>query len=241
MSPPSPTARADGRHTRWEEHRRARRAELVEATMRAIRRHGAGVGMDQIAAQAGTSKTVVYRHFTDRTGLYRAVVAAVDDLILRDLGSALTTADPAADGDAGGDPRALVAAAVDSYLTLVERDPEVYRFVVTRPLLDAPVADDPVEGMTSRIAAQVTEVLASRLRREGRDERAAATWAHSLIGLVRAAADHWLAQPDRVPREVLARQVTDLAWGGLAGALEADDRHTGPDRTDRPDVPEESR
>ena len=204
--------------------------------MRAIRRHGAGVGMDQIAAQAGTSKTVVYRHFTDRAGLYRAVVAAVDELILRDVGSALTPADP------GGDPRALVAAAVDSYLTLVERDPEVYRFVVSRPLLDAPVADDPVEGMTSRIADQVSEVLAARLRREGRDEGAAATWAHSLIGLVRAAADHWLAQPDRVARDVLARQVTDLAWGGLAGALaEPADRHTCPDPPDRPHVPEESR
>lgn len=223
MSPTS-RARTDGRDTRWEEHRRARRAELVEATMKAIRRHGAGVGMDQIAAQAGTSKTVVYRHFTDRTGLYRAVVAAVDDLILRDLGTALATP------GAGGDPRALVAAAVDSYLTLVERDPEVYRFVVTRPLLDAPVSDDPVEGMTSRIAGQVTQVLAARLRQEGRDDDAAATWAHSLIGLVRAAADHWVAQPDRVPRDVLARQVTDLAWGGLAGALQD---------PDRPDVPKE--
>jgi AcrR family transcriptional regulator len=229
MSPTSPTGRADGRHTRWDEHRRARRAELVEATMRAIRHHGAGVGMDQIAAQAGTSKTVVYRHFTDRAGLYMAVVAAVDELILRDLGSALTAADP------GGDPRSLVAAAVDSYLRLVERDPEVYRFVVTRPLLDSPVAEDPVEGMTSRIAAQVTAVLAARLRREGRDEGAAGTWAHGLIGLVRAAADHWLGQPDRAPRDVLARQVTDLAWGGLAGALQE------PDHPARPDVPEESR
>jgi len=222
----SPSTRTDGRDTRWAEHRRARRAELVEATMKAIRRHGAGVGMDQIAAQAGTSKTVIYRHFTDRTGLYRAVVAAVDDLILRDLGSALATP------GAGGDPRALVAAAVDSYLTLVERDPEVYRFVVTRPLLDTPVSDDPVEGMTSRIAEQVTAILAARLRGEGRDDRAAGTWAHSLIGLVRAAADHWVTQPEREPREVLARQVTDLAWGGLAGALRP---------TDRPDVPEESR
>ena len=194
--------------------------------MRAIRRHGAGVGMDQIAAQARTSKTVIYRHFTDRTGLYRAVVGAVDDLILRDLGSALATP------GAGGDPRVLVRAAVDSYLTLVERDPEVYRFVVTRPLVDAPVADDPVEGMTSRIAGQVTEVLAARLRQEGHDDSAAGTWAHSLIGLVRAAADHWLAQPDRVPRDVLVEQVTDLAWGGLAGALQT---------PDMPHAPKESR
>ena len=58
----------DGRSTRWDQHRAARRRELVEATLRAIREHGAAVGMDDIAAEAGTSKTVVYRHFTDRQG-----------------------------------------------------------------------------------------------------------------------------------------------------------------------------
>ena len=50
----------DGRSTRWDQHRAARRRELVDATLRAIRQHGAGVGMDDIAAVAGTSKTVVY-------------------------------------------------------------------------------------------------------------------------------------------------------------------------------------
>ena len=70
--------RSDGRDTRWAQHRLARRVELVEATLKAIRRHGAGVGMDEIAAEAGTSKTVIYRHFGDKAGLYLAVVEAVD-------------------------------------------------------------------------------------------------------------------------------------------------------------------
>ena len=34
--------------------------------------------MDEIAAEAGTSKTVLYRHFADRAGLYLAVVESVD-------------------------------------------------------------------------------------------------------------------------------------------------------------------
>jgi AcrR family transcriptional regulator len=126
----------DGRSTRWDEHRATRRRELVEATLRAIRKHGAGVGMDEIAATAGTSKTVFYRHFTDRDGLYAAVSASVDALILRDLGQAV--------GAAGGDltatdssPRAVIAGAIDAYLRLVEKDPEVYRFVVNAPLLDS--------------------------------------------------------------------------------------------------------
>jgi AcrR family transcriptional regulator len=221
--------RTDGRDTRWAEHRLTRRAALVESTLKAIRRHGAGVGMDEIAAEAATSKTVLYRHFGDKAGLYLAVVAAVDELILHDLGNALGATDASAPAGAGApplgeSPRSLVSAVVDGYLRLVERDPEVYRFVVTRPLLDRPVADDPVAGLTTRIGDQVATLLAARLRGQGQDPTPAPTWAHSLVGLVRAAADHWVSQPDPVPRPELVRQVTALAWCGLGGVLDAPTR-----------------
>src|SRR5690606_21757924 len=108
---------------------------------RAIRQHGAAVGMDGIAAAAATSKTVVYRHFGDRTGLYLAVVEAVDARILADLERATEGTDPS-------DVTALVAGMTEAYLTLVAKDPEIYRFVVNRPLVDGPVEDDPVSGLT---------------------------------------------------------------------------------------------
>ncbi len=57
--------------------------------MRTIRSRGAGVGMDELASEAGTSKTVFYRHFTDRRGLYLAVAERVDELIIRDIGNVL--------------------------------------------------------------------------------------------------------------------------------------------------------
>ena len=47
--------RPDGRRTRWAEHRRRRREELVTAALRAITRTGAGLGMDDLAAAAGTT------------------------------------------------------------------------------------------------------------------------------------------------------------------------------------------
>src|SRR5438067_12547710 len=42
----------DGRTRRWEGYRATRRAELVDAAIRAIRRHGAGLGMEDVAAEA---------------------------------------------------------------------------------------------------------------------------------------------------------------------------------------------
>lgn len=206
----------DGRSTRWDEHRATRRRELVDATLRAVRQHGAGVGMDDIAAVAGTSKTVIYRHFTDRQGLYAAVSESVDALILRNLamatgaaGNDLTSADSS--------PRGLVAGAIDAYLTLVEKDPEVYRFVVTAPLLDQS-SGDPAAPVTGHIAAQMSVVLTEALTRAGRATAPARVWGAGLVGMVRAAADQWLADPDSMTRHELTEHLTDLAWGGLSAA-----------------------
>ncbi len=211
----------DGRDTRWAEHRVARRAELVEHALRAIRRHGAAVGMDEIAAEAGTSKTVIYRHFTDKAGLYVAVVDSVDELILREITAAaggVLPAEPPASVRA--QLRLLVSAVVDSYLRLVERDPEVYRFVVARPLLDRPPEQDPVAGMTSRIGDHVADVIAAQLRSRDADPAPAAVWGQGLVGLIRAVTDHWLAATDPLPRPALVALVTDLACGGLDATLE---------------------
>lgn len=172
--------------------------------------------MDDIAAAAGTSKTVFYRHFTDRSGLYAAVSASVDARILRDLGAAMGEGSPDL-ARADGNPRAVIAAAIESYLALVERDPEVYRFVVNAPLLDTPTGGDPALAVTSHIADQMTELIAAALTSVGRDTSAAPVWGVGVVGMVRAAADQWLAGPT-LSRAELTAHLTDLAWGGLSAA-----------------------
>lgn len=181
-----PGVARDGRDARWESHRLKRRRQLVEAALKAIQRHGPGVGMDEIAATAGTSKTVLYRHLGDRAGLYRAVVEAVDETILADLRAARAS---------GDDIVSRIAAMVRSYLFMVERDPEIYRFVMTRPLETTELDPrDPVGELTGRIGEQLTEVLGEHLAATGHEDTTllAPVWAHGIVGLVRAAADHWL-------------------------------------------------
>ncbi|WP_374969202.1 TetR/AcrR family transcriptional regulator [Terrabacter sp. BE26] len=205
----------DGRDARWVHHREQRREALVDATIRAIRKHGAGVGMDDIAAEAGTSKTVVYRHFEDKAGLYRAVAARIDARVVRNVGAALARTS----GPAGA--RQLVASTVEAYLSLVESDTEVYRFVVTRPLVDRPLPDDPVGETVDQVADQLTRLLLDSLTAPGTDPSRARTWAIALVGAVQAVADDWLATPeaDRAPRAAVVASLTELAWHGLAPAL----------------------
>jgi AcrR family transcriptional regulator len=218
-------ATPDGRSSRWDEHRLARRAELVEATLRAIRTHGAGVGMDEVAAAAGTSKTVYYRHFTDRAGLYTAVAERVDATIIRGLTRAAD--EPAAEGARPG-ARAVVRAVIAAYLHLVEEDPEVYRFIVNAPLLSPGERPhgDVAAGMTDRIAGHVAGLVASGLAGPPADTGAAAPrlWGVALVGMVRATADAWLAAGGAAAgpsSDALADDLTALVWDGLGAVASA--------------------
>ena len=208
------TPPVDGRTARWELHRERRRVELVDSTIRAIRLHGAGVGMDEIAAEAGTSKTVIYRHLTDKAGVYRAVAARIDEHVVRRISETL-----ALTMGRGGDLRTLISSTVGAYLSLVQSDPEVYRFVVRPPLVDRPLADDLVEETAGQVVDQLSRVLAPSLEAAGHDPGMARLWSIALVGSVQAVADDWLRSGVRTPSEELAALLTDLAWRGLSGAL----------------------
>lgn len=206
----------DGRSVRWESHRRVRRAALADATLVAIRRHGPSVGMDDVARVAGTSKTVLYRHFTDKVQLYLAVCERVADTLLRQLRQVLG---PERDIREAGQARAALAAGIDVYLQLIESDPKVYRFVVHHPALDRPIDADPVDGLVQLIGDQVARVIAPTLRSEGVDPEVALPWGHGVIGLVKAAADPWLDGRVALTRLELTDYLTQLAWNGLSGAV----------------------
>lgn len=213
----------DRRDSRWDAHREQRRIQLVGAAVGAIRRHGAGVGMDDVAGAAGTSKTVVYRHFGDRSGLYTAVCESVAAVLLGEIRRATTEAMSASDGG----PRSAVSAGIDAYLRLIESDPELYRFVVHRPLLTQPSGSragalpqsaDPVNDLVTVIGDEIATVIGDRLRSTGTEPGdAARPWGHAVVGLVRGAADDWLVRPNGMTRERLTAHLTDLAWSGLSG------------------------
>ena len=200
--------RRDRRDSRWDEHRRARREQLVAATVAAVGEHGPGVGMEEIAAAAGTSKTVVYRHFADRGELHLAVCARVAEQLLDALRTAMTSTER---------PRQMVAAAIDTYLAFIEADPELYRFVVHAPAGEP--GTDPIAGLSELVGEQATALVALALENAGRPTAAAEPWGHGLVGLVRSAADRWLSSPVPMPRDELTAHLTDLAWAGLSGVV----------------------
>lgn len=95
--------------------------------MDSIRERGPGVSLDDIAADSGVSKPVIYGHFGDRLGLADAVA-----VVLADGVTELTVR--ALDETAGRGPepafQVAIGAIVTSLVDLVEREPSIYGFLV---------------------------------------------------------------------------------------------------------------
>ena len=85
-------AKTDGRKRRWHQHKVDRRNELVDGTLEAVRRRGSNVSMDEIAAEIGVSKTVLYRYFVDKNDLTTAVMMRfAQTTLIPNMAAALTS------------------------------------------------------------------------------------------------------------------------------------------------------
>jgi AcrR family transcriptional regulator len=187
--------------------RAARRLELLDAADRVVRRDGPAASMDRIAAEAGIAKPILYRYFGDKGGLYQALAQRYVAAIIEQLRAAWVTRD---------DPRALIAATIDSYLAFIEREQEAYRFLMHRAVTERPEAQATVGEFIRQVANEVGLVLGEELRRFGLDSGAAEPWAHGIVGMVHLAGDRWL-EHRTMPRATLVDYLVTLLWTGFAG------------------------
>ena len=203
--------RVDGRSARWAAHRAARRTELIDAAIKAVSRHGATVGMDQIAAVAKTSKPVIYRYFADKDDLYRAITQRVVGQVLDTLATVL---------EGKPDPRELFHAGIDAYLGLLEANPELYRFVAQHPLVPAGEAGRPID-FSSVVARMLGTRIEEHLRELGLAPEFAHPWSECIVGFLDAATVWWLDHRDAMTRAQLADYLSSLLWGGAAGVYQS--------------------
>ncbi|MEU9358961.1 TetR family transcriptional regulator [Streptomyces sp. NPDC051840] len=191
-----------------------RRRELLEAADRVVLRDGPKASMNAIAAEAGITKPILYRHFGDKGGLYRALAKRHTDALLSALRAAL---------DAPSERRERVEATLDTYLAAIEARPQVYRFLM-HPSDDA--APLPEQGfdvgrhsapLLRRLGEELGKVIVERVDLGPDSEQMARIWGHGIVGMMHAAGDWWLG--DRpCSREQLVRSLADLLWGRLAEA-----------------------
>jgi AcrR family transcriptional regulator len=158
--------------------RAERREQILAAATRAFARSGyAATSLDEIAAEAGISRVILYRHFDSKTDLYRAVL---DHACLR-LAEAVGEDD-------------YTAASLDALLHAAAADPDGFR------LLFHHAAREPeFRAEVDRLRAGSVEI-ARRYFAELIPDPAWATWATQLAPTVAVdAVIAWLdaGQPDR--------------------------------------------
>jgi AcrR family transcriptional regulator len=217
----------DGRDARWQTHREERRRQLIKAARKAVHALGSDASMEDIAAAAGTSKSVFYRYFGDKAGLQQAVGEVVLNQMQRRIQEAAQAAQT---------PREGLFAMVSAYLQMAETSPNVYTFVTRysgEP--DSPVEPDGAGGTGGTMAtagalghffAAISDMVARPMRSHlgagpGK-EAVIGYWPNAAIGLVRNAGEQWLASPtsaDKPDQAAMARQITDWLCFGIAPEL----------------------
>jgi AcrR family transcriptional regulator len=181
-----------------------RRRALLDAADRAIAAEGPGVSMAAIAAAAGITKPVLYRHFGDRHGLYQALAD-------RHVGTVVAQLKPRF-AEAGTDLRGRATAAVDLYFDLVSANLNLYRFLFHR----AGAEDSRVRSQMTSLVRSLGEELGAVLAAERvvPDPVRAQVLGHAFVGMVQSTCDWWLDHPE-VPRDRVVQSLVDAVTAAV--------------------------
>ena len=194
------------RQNRHRRHRELRWQQLLEAVLAVIAREGPAVSMERLASELGVTKPVLYRYFGDRAGLYRAVAQATVGALMRDLTAAL--AEPV-------EPRQLLAETIDAYLSFIEREPQLYRFLMERAVVEQAEARATITHFVRQVGQAVAQTMGEQLRAAGADLGSAEAWSYGVVGMVQLAGDWWL-ETRPMPRPRLVAYLSDLLWDGFS-------------------------
>jgi AcrR family transcriptional regulator len=181
-----------------------RRQQLLDIGRRLFAERGfEGTSIEEIAAQAGVSKPVVYEHFGGKEGLYAVVVDREVERLT------ITTAMLFE----GTHTKAKFETAAVSLLRYIEENADGFRILVRD---SSPGAGGGTYGtLLADIAGQVEYIMADFLKSRGRDPKLAPMYSQMMVGMVAFTGQWWLdARKPRV--EQVAAHLIDLAWNGLS-------------------------
>ncbi len=209
---------ADGRAARWQAHRQTRRVELLRYARKAVHRSGSKVSMDEIAETAGTSKSVFYRYFGDKSGLQAALAEQIG-LEMEELITHHVQADAS--------PVEGMWSMVHNYLQMADASPNVY-FFVTERITGVTDTEDSFAGLFAMFEEQFSRFYRQHLAaiaNEFTPDALSLLWPKAAIGLVRASSEAWLAEPasDAKPTlTALTDRITEWLLLGLSRQVVAE-------------------
>lgn len=203
----------DGRQLRWEGHNEERRLHVLNAAVELLEEQplGSELRVQQIAERAGLVRTVVYRLFSNRIDLYRAVQQHIVGMIRQQLDSTLVLT---------GSIEQIVGGVVGGYVSWVADHPQLHE-MAQRALGDGQPGelDLAVDNLGTDIAA-VFQAGAIMLGHELDEEQMTTldVLVIGLIGQVRGSVNQWVRRPDpKLSPRALARLLSRWIWFQIDG------------------------
>ena len=186
-----------------------RRLQLASVATELFARQGYdGTTMDDVANAAGVTKPIVYQHFTSKRALY--------DELIADTTAELVAAIAQATSNASG-PRAQVLDGFTAVFSFVAYRRESFLFLYRHDARSTDATPDPLTKVEDILIEVIDPLIAAGLEPGHRRVLAAA-----VVSMAEGVARRWLIARDGVDAQLLAaegtalaRQVADLAWGGL--------------------------
>ena len=211
------SGRSDGRQSRWAEHNEQRRVEILDAALAAIEgaAPGAEVAVAQIAARANLNRTVLYRHFSDRADLDRAIQGHIFRHLQAQVLPVITLE---------GTPRQIIRRIVGAYVGWAAAHPSLHRFADQQPLgvggTESDLALTQLARQVRDLIAYAADALGVRIdddTRHGLDPLV-----FGVLGMAIATVHRWLTRSERRPsQEALADLLTEAIWLQISGMTAA--------------------
>ncbi|WP_149362003.1 TetR/AcrR family transcriptional regulator [Lolliginicoccus suaedae] len=178
-----------------------RRAQLIELGLALLREKPIEeISVEDIAAQAGVSKGLLFHYFGSKNEFQAALVQAVTHQLL-----------DATQPDYSRTPLRALEAALDSYISFVEQAPNLYISMLRGALSNMPAMVASVEASRASIAERILALVTSL----GIDDTTALRVSlRGWIALVEEAVIDWLTK-----RELERGELIELLTGALIGVI----------------------
>jgi AcrR family transcriptional regulator len=189
----------------------ARREQILAVALVVFARSGFhGTSMNDVADAAGVTKPVLYQHFDSKRDLYAALLDDVGTRLLNSIAKA------AADGSDG---KSRTELAYLAYFQWVADDHDAFRLLFGSGALRDEEFTVAVREITEQAARAVAPMIDVDIPEDHRQ-----TLAHALVGLAEGASRRLVELGDEFDPDVIATEVSALAWAGLRAVQPIDDR-----------------
>jgi len=183
----------------------ARRAQLLQVARDVFASDGYhGAAMEQIAVRAGVTKPVLYQHFESKKELYLG-------LLDEDMARLLDEIHHEIEGARSN--RERIERATGAYFAFIDANEGSFRLLFRETM----GADDEfrtaIERFRDELARRISAVIAAETDLPTSESE---LLARGVMGIAESAAQWWLDHRS-VPRERVVKDLSDLAWRGLAG------------------------